>query len=444
MRILNSALAAAALLLVSASVRADEEYRPVRVDFECTPEATVCIDGAERGTTPFSCYDLRPGAYHLRMTAKGCEPFDGTLTVAAGDYLVERHQLKALKGLLLLQSEPAGCQVELDGVSLGETPRFLAHLDVHRTYFFTLSKSGYKSKKIEVKLEDRVPVVRQETLQLDSGAFDIASEPAGAEVYFNGIRRGTTPLKVDFVPKGRTDIRIAFDGYDDYRKSFEVQAGTVEKLAVVLKARPGSLELSAKQLGVEFRLGEQVCGKGRVTLDKIQPGDYAVTASLAGYAAETRTVTVRPGGRHELTFDLVSDMGALVVRTIPAGAQVFVNGKSYGHTKAEEGAGEDKPSMELRIENLLEGEYEVLVRADGFADKSRRHHVGKRQNTACNFRLNREFTPNVEIVTQSGSTIRGVYLDKNAAGIMIETAPGVTRTFQPSEIRKLDFLVGTN
>ena len=49
------------------------------------------------------------------------------------------------------------------------------------------------------------------------------------------------------------------------------------------------------------------------------------------------------------------------------------------------------------------------------------------------------FTPNVEVVTDNGK-YRGVLISNNASGVEVEISLGISRTFQHSEIRKLNFL----
>jgi hypothetical protein len=53
--------------------------------------------------------------------------------------------------------------------------------------------------------------------------------------------------------------------------------------------------------------------------------------------------------------------------------------------------------------------------------------------------MKRVFTPNVEVVTDNGK-YRGVLISNNASGVEVEISLGISRTFQHSEIRKLNFL----
>ena len=201
-RLLTLAWALAALALGAA-----EAERSLRVDFAADPEgADVVVDGALRGRAPLTLYDLAPGAHHVRFELRDYEPQDAFFELVPGVYSLQSVQLAPVKGLLLVTSEPSGCDVSLDGMSLGETPRLVTTLDAKDTYRLVLQKPGYQPRTVEVKFSGRTPLVRHEKLILDSGILEIKSEPAGAEVSVNGIARGETPVTVRDVPKGSATV----------------------------------------------------------------------------------------------------------------------------------------------------------------------------------------------------------------------------------------------
>ena len=130
-------------------------------------------------------------------------------------------------------------------------------------------------------------------------------------------------------------------------------------------------------------------------------------------------------------------MGRIEVRTIPAGAQVLLDGSVVGTTKSKDSDAE--ASDVFAIENVREGEHTILVRCDGYADVTKHPIVENQKTQSLNIRLKRVFTPDVEIVTDSG-TYRGVLISKTPTGVEVEVSLGINRTFQHSEIRKLNFL----
>ena len=155
--------------LLLAAVAFADESRPARLDFTSTPEgANVLVDGNLRGVTPLTLYDVAPGQVHrLRFELKNYEPFDEFVAVDNGAYLSRHAELVPVKGLLLLTSEPSGCSITLDGVSLGETPRLVTTLDAKGSYRLLLQKPGYQQREVEVGEKRRVLGAQPRVLALE-------------------------------------------------------------------------------------------------------------------------------------------------------------------------------------------------------------------------------------------------------------------------------------
>ncbi len=125
--------------------------KSARVDFTSQPEgASVFIDGVLRGSTPLTLFDVPPGQCHARFEMKNYEPHDDFFTLLDGGYAVRSATLSPVKGLLLITTEPEGCEVSLDGLSFGDTPRLITTLDAKGVYRFTLKKAGYQLSLIHI------------------------------------------------------------------------------------------------------------------------------------------------------------------------------------------------------------------------------------------------------------------------------------------------------
>ena len=412
-----------------------------RVNITSQPEgATVIIDGKDRGTTPVTLFDLAPGRHHLKYRLAGYVERDRFFNTqdAQGNYLEKNEVLEEEKGILLLKTEPDGCDIQIDGVSVGRTPRLITHLPVKGTYSVRLRKAGYQDQTISVKFEGRKPLVREEKLVLASGTIDISSEPAGAEVTVNGIVKGVTPLRVTEVPRGRATVKFRLDGFAEEVRELAINAGDVQTLPIVLKGLPGTLHLVSVPEGARFYVNNEARGKGPLAIPGLKPGEYSVRAELEGYGAMTKTITLANGQSVREEFRLSNVMGRLEVRTSPVGAQVLLDGKSYGVTKSKDPEAEF--SDILAIENVMEGEHTLVMKMDGYADKTR-HPKIRSESTAKfhNQRLRRIFTPDVEIVTARGS-YQGVLINRTGDRVEIETKPGISQSFSRDEIRDIKFL----
>jgi hypothetical protein len=107
----------------------------------------------------------------------------------------------------------------------------------------------------------------------------------------------------------------------------------------------------------------QVDGKSDATwvtpfaMTGVQPGQHSVTISKPGYITDTRTVDVTGGNRSVETVHLTQLLATLVVKSEPAGANIYVDGKDVGaKTPAQVG--------------VNKGQHVVLVRMSGYIDET--------------------------------------------------------------------------
>ena len=415
-----------------------EESKAVRCDFTSEPEsAAVLIDGVRRGVTPLTLYDLLPGKHHVRYELPNYEGVDDFLFLREGGVSQKNAVLSPLKGLLLVTSEPSGCDVSLDGLSLGKTPRLVTTLDAKGTYRLLLQKPGYQPRQLEVKFNGRTPLVKNETLIVDSGTIEITSEPAGAEVMVNGIVRGKTPLTVSEVPKGQATVSLKKNGFEDAVRELSMVAGETQTLFIQLTGIPGTMTLSSVPEGARFYVDDKPEGKGPVTLKGLKPGTYNIRCELAGYATMAKAITIDNGGSANEEFKLENVMGRIEVRTIPAGVQILLDGSNLGATK--DCGDTDGKSEVFAIENVMKGEHTLTLRCDGYAENVKHPLVEDQKTCTVNVKMKRVFVPDVEIVTNTG-THRGVLISNGAGGVEVEISPGINRMFQSSEIRKINFL----
>ena len=400
MKRMISALFAFALAAFAAEA---QESKAIRCDFTSQPDgASVVIDDVTRGVTPITLYDLGPGKHHVRFELQNYEVVDEFLSLREGGFAQKNAVLSPIKGLLLLTSEPSGCDISLDGLSLGHTPRLITSLDAKDVYRLLLQKPGYQPRTVEVRFSGRTPLVRDEELIIDSGVIEVTSDPAGATVTVNGQPRGTTPVTVREVPKGRATVTLKKRGFDEETRELAI-----------------------------------VAGESQVSLANLNPGNYTIRVEKEGFATATKTVTLENGGAVVEEFRLANVMGRIEVRTIPAGAQVFLDGSSVGYTKSKDS--EEEASEVLAIENVKEGEHTLVIKQDGFAEITKHPVVENQKTQIVNVRMKRVFTPDVEIITDNG-TYKGVLISNNSFGVEVEVALGINRVFQHSEIRKLNFI----
>ena len=426
-----------AVLAITFAAFAQERVQ-TRVTVTSQPAgASVIIDGMDRGTTPITLFDIAPGRHHLKYRLPGYEERDRFFDTNDGPYIEKNEMLEEVRGLLLLKTDPPDCDIQIDGVSIGRTPKLITHLPARGTYSIRLRKAGYQNQTISVRFDGRKPLVREEKMLLSSGTINIISDPAGAEVVVNGVSQGVTPVEVKQVPKGQAVVKFHLDGFADDTRELSINAGDVQTLSVSLRALPGTIHLSSVPDGARFYVNNEPRGTGPLTLSNVKPGSYDVRAELEGYGTISKFVSIDNGGSTNVEFRLSNVMGRMEIRTSPPGAMVYLDGKKVGETRSKDPEAEF--SDILPIENVLEGEHTLVVKKDGYADKTSHAKVESSKTAQGRLRLTRIFTPDIEIVT-ARTNCKGVLLAIRPDYIEIESSPGIKRSFPRDEVREIRHL----
>ena len=411
-----------------------------QVTFTSAPSgAKVFLDGKLVGSTAQSLWtDVSAGeTHHVRFAMDGYETVDDFISVTEGAHVAKHADMMPVKGLLLVTTNPEGAEISLDGYSLGETPRLITTLNAKDVHDLVLRKTGYQDRKLEVRFDGRNPLVRNVNLLLDSGVINVTSSPAGAEVTLNGIVRGKTPVQVSGIPKGRVSVTLTKPGYEDELREMAVKAGDEQDLFVTLKERPGTLKLVSAPEGARFYIDDEAQGRGPVVAKGLAPKSYRVRAELDGYGTVEKTVSVGRGAVVVEEFRLSCILGSLEVRTIPADASVYVDGKFCGVTKPAGGDKPDEASETLIIPNLKDGEHTLVVKCQGHAESVRHPVVEASKATQVNVKMKRVFTPNIRLVTATG-TIEGVLVSSDQTSYIVEVSMGIKRSILRSTVRSVE------
>jgi TonB family protein len=139
---------------------------------------------------------------------------------------------------LLVESEPAGALVGVNGEERGETPLRLSDLALG-TYEVRVERQGFEPQARAVTLSEgaadvalRFVLVRPAPLQ---GEADIVSTPSGASVSVDGRAVGTTPITGLRLKAGKRRLQVKLDGHETWTDTVNVAAGERGRVEVRLE-----------------------------------------------------------------------------------------------------------------------------------------------------------------------------------------------------------------
>ncbi|MFH1808849.1 MAG: PEGA domain-containing protein [Pseudomonadota bacterium] len=225
--------------LVRQSFERNPRYSPLDVEGLLSgdappPERALVLQGLEklqRGREMYDAFELEPAVATLTEAVIAFERGAGAL-VDVTPYLRALQMLGATSALKADRS--------------GARSAFARALLVDRRA--TLEGSGFPPTVLELYEE-----AREQVGQAAQATLSVYANPAAAEVYVDGVFRGSSPLTVDRLPAGRHLVRLYRAGYQGYGKVVELVANSEETLQAALKptAQAAQFEGLVRRAGPE-------------------------------------------------------------------------------------------------------------------------------------------------------------------------------------------------
>jgi eukaryotic-like serine/threonine-protein kinase len=167
-----------------------------------------------------------------------------------------------------------------------------------------------------------------------AAVLQIDSNPKGAGISVDGVRKGITPLQLK-LPLGEHVVRASLTGHESWQDQIHLgEAGEVP-LRIELKPlqQQASLLVETSPAGAEVYLDGISKGKSPLKSD-LPLGKHAVRISLPGYAAWDGEVQAEEAREYPLRVLLkaAAQLAKVSVGSTPPGAEVAVDGAPIGST----------------------------------------------------------------------------------------------------------------
>ncbi|MCX7009472.1 MAG: PEGA domain-containing protein [Kiritimatiellaeota bacterium] len=399
--------------------------------------AKVMLDGQDQGITPVSLQRIDPGQHLLEVRKDDFQTQRRTVSLFNGEKKTEEFKLEPLKGLVIVQTIPAGAEADVDGAFRGKTPLLLYDLAVG-DHSVVLRTEGYQTRKLALAIKDRVPQLLKTDLSSDSATVKISSEPVGASVLLNGATRGTTPCTIDRIPSGTVDIEIVLKGYEHHRSQIVLKAGDIVDVPAPLKAIPASLTVHSIPEQARIYVNNQFRGEAPIVLTNLPPGEFRLRAEKRGFESDARNITLKPEDQITEEFRLQHNSGGLVIITEPAGAKVFVDDEEAGTTGPS--VANPQISEPLRVNYIGKGDHLIKLVKPGYAHAPIKITIDADNLITRTEHMKRLFIPDTIIRTGAAAeeSHTGVLVRKFPNGsVQLEERPGILTVFEASQIKSI-------
>ncbi|MGN0879532.1 MAG: PEGA domain-containing protein [Oligosphaeraceae bacterium] len=176
----------------AAAAADNQEDEPQSIIIATEPAgADVLLEGVHSGVTPVLLRDLKPDkSYSLELAKAGYER-QMLLLQLPGELPKEPLRLVLKADALQVTSEPSGALVRLGRIVLGTTPLVAQNIRPGE-HELTFELLGYETRQVTFVKEQAKGARVETTLTKQLGALEIATTPAGCEVYLDGQLVGIT------------------------------------------------------------------------------------------------------------------------------------------------------------------------------------------------------------------------------------------------------------
>jgi len=251
----------------------------------------------------------------------------------AGTFAVRSYARVPPTGELVVNTNPDGVDVLIDGKKHGSTPITLQLPTGDHKLELTL---GDQTRAIPVKITAGGHVaqfVELPKVAAAVGQLSVKTDPPGATVTVDGQRRGVSPLVVEDLEPGDHSVGLQ-NALSSVTEKVTVQAGTTASLVVPLSA-PQGVPVSgwvSVTSPIEMQLFEdgRLVGSSRSDRIMMSVGEHnlQITNEALGYR-QSRTVQVGPGRVTPMKVDVPK--GSVALNAAPW-AEVWVDGDRLGET----------------------------------------------------------------------------------------------------------------
>lgn len=276
-------------------------------------------------------------------------------------------------GRLRVVSKPLGAAITVDGVAQGLTPRLIAKLEAGE-HQVVVSHGGYKpySEKVQVRASG-VALLSVKLEKMSLGRLKVTSQPAGAEVFFDSLSKGTTPpggLTFDSLEAKSYKIRITAQNYEPYEGTLTLAPGDAKTVDAVLV--PQSISVSSTPSGAAVIVNDQPKGQTPCLVTGLAPGKNTVKVTKEGYEDFTAEVAVELGQIASVNAELipmldgfgylgVNSQGFKQYRNLKDGSVLIRIPAGEFAMGANDGESVEKPVRQVTLDEYYIGQDEVTV-----------------------------------------------------------------------------------
>jgi len=280
--------------------------------------ALVLIDDRQRGQTPLTGLEVKPGRRNITIQAENYQVLHTAIEVAGcGEF--QQFDLALIPGWaeITLESDPAGAVVLVDGKSLGNTPLILKLPEGDHDLVIQADRfKPWHTRLAVVANQPQKPEAIR--LQPADGKLAVRTRPAGANVMIGKTFAGQTPLELTLAAYESHLIQVSKTGYEKARRKVTLLSEETKTLSITLKPELGLINFVVKPADAILFVDGRPMGRVPAKLSLVAV-EHQLEIKKQGYRAYQTRLTPRPGFPQEISIALIKLSPKTPAATIRAG-----------------------------------------------------------------------------------------------------------------------------
>ncbi len=274
------------------------------------PGADVYLDNKLIGKTPVNRIEISSGQHQLRLQYPLYHSHEETFEIKDGDDRNFNITMKQAFGELVIESQPTGAAVYIDGTATGVTPFRNAQMP-SGSYNIRLVKDLYSEAYEEVTVSDGQKTEKFIPLTMNFGTLKVVSP--GAEIFLNDQKVGTGSYDANLQP-GRYTLKATRALHlDDTREVF-VMLGQTENITLTPAPRQGILSIISEPFetrGAEIFINGTKQKETTPAAINLLMGNYELTLKQRNFLDASQRVTVKENETTSVTVKMNTYAGSL-------------------------------------------------------------------------------------------------------------------------------------
>ena len=237
-------------------------------------------------------------------------------------------------GTVVVNTDPAGAAVVIDGESHGATPVTVTLKAGPHTIELSTKDGVRRTMTVNVTANQQLSqFIEMPKAAAGTGDLQVRTDPPGAKVVVDGQTRGTSPVTVKELAPGSHVIVLQND-LGSVNEDVTIQPGATASLVVPMKAPQGAPVSGWISINAPAELqifeNDRLLGTSRTDRIMVAAGrhDIEVSNEALGYRT-TQSIQVAPGQVARIRPDW--PMGTIAINATPW-ANVTLDGKDLGET----------------------------------------------------------------------------------------------------------------